>query len=539
MGFSSIGSSATGTTSAAESTRLSRVSWGPALLLTLTAIVVRLPAYLSARHLVYDDGVYGVSVVDMREGLVPYRDVFASQGPLHLPLLYAGDLLGLRTFNAPRVTPLLCGVALTLTVWRIALRLGATERVAVVSGLLIATSGSMIWTTGQITGDGPAAALIALAILAAVQYRDNPTVGRAVLTGVFVGAAFATKPLVWLALIPIGWWLTRGRRIDHVVVAAATSAGVWFAAALPWGVHDVWRQSVTFHTGAGPSYSAGYQFNKLVSTIWQRDAIVVVAVALGLIAAARARQAITVDTRVVLIWLAGVALLLIFEQSLYANHLAAIVLPLVVLFALRPAPMRWLAIALIVLVPWTVYQLSTVLWPSPYHGADKRLVAELRGLPAGATAISDDPGLVWRAGRSTPPHMNDAAKMRIDQGLLTTETVVAAAATPANCAVAIASFRFAALLPRLRERLADVGYRRALTLAPDKELWVKDACRPAQAVRRPTRSSARNGGTRSITRLNDTTSAAAVSTTSTMSTTVLVAGAHSRTTPRPSAAPSA
>ena len=78
--------------------------------LALVTVVLRLPSFLSSRHLVFDDGNYGVSVIDMRHGLAPYTGVFSAQGPLHFPLLYAGDLLGLRTINGPRVTPLLAGI---------------------------------------------------------------------------------------------------------------------------------------------------------------------------------------------------------------------------------------------------------------------------------------------------------------------------------------------------------------------------------------------------------------------------------------------
>ncbi|MFM7212553.1 MAG: hypothetical protein ACKOYQ_11255, partial [Actinomycetota bacterium] len=62
--------------------------------LALAAVVVRLPAVLSPRHLSFDDGVYGATAVALRHGARPYRDVFSSQGPLHQPLLFAADVVG-------------------------------------------------------------------------------------------------------------------------------------------------------------------------------------------------------------------------------------------------------------------------------------------------------------------------------------------------------------------------------------------------------------------------------------------------------------
>src|ERR1700704_1736428 len=76
-------------------------AWYIGPLLAVLTVALRLPAFFASRHLLYDDGVYGVSVVDMRHGLAPYTGVFSAQGPLHFPLLYMGDLIGLRTLNGP------------------------------------------------------------------------------------------------------------------------------------------------------------------------------------------------------------------------------------------------------------------------------------------------------------------------------------------------------------------------------------------------------------------------------------------------------
>jgi len=449
--------------------------WVPALL-ALVALVVRLPSFLSSRALSFDDGVYGASVVDMRHGLVPYRDVFSSQGPLHLPLLYAGDLLGLHTINAPRLTPLLAGVVATIAIWASARRLGAAPRDALIAGLLVATTGTMLWATGQITGDGPAAALTALAIWAALGARDDPRWWRAALAGALFGAALATKPIVVAAALPIAIWIGVHRR-RQLLTAAAAAAGVWLLAALPWGVSRVWEQSFAYHTHAGPSYAHVEQLAKLLTTLATRDAILVAAVVLGMFASAR--RAARSDVRVLLAWLMVVAIVLVFEKAMYANHLAAIILPLALLVAVRPPPWRWLALALVVLVPWELANQANVLWPRRYTGIDAQVVAQLEHLPHGARAIADDPGLVWRAGLSTPPQMNDTTDMRLFQGSITTQSVAAAAATPATCAVVITPVGFGVQLPGLRAAITAVGYHLAHAYGNDRELW-----------RRPCRGSA-------------------------------------------------
>src|SRR4051812_2889138 len=309
---------------AQQSPRIARARWSAPALLALVAVVVRIPAFVSSPSLVFDDGQYGVSVIDMRHGLAPYRGVFSSQGPLHYPLLYVGDLLGFRTLDAPRVTPVLAGIAAAIGVWAIARRLGATAPVALVTGVLLATTGTMLWTTGQVTSDGVAIALMIWAVWAAAWYRDRPAPWIAVLAGVFVGAAFATKPLVFPALIPIVWWMWERRRVAHLVLAGVVAVAFWFATALPWGLGRVWDQSIAYHSGKGPEYTKLFQLGKLTTLVPERDMIILVAVVLGVIAVVVGvcRSAVRHSDAVVIVaWLAVAAFVLVFEKALFANHL--------------------------------------------------------------------------------------------------------------------------------------------------------------------------------------------------------------------------
>jgi 4-amino-4-deoxy-L-arabinose transferase-like glycosyltransferase len=459
-------------------TNRARRSMSPAssvALLAIVGVVVRLPTFLSSRALSFDDGVYGASVVDMRRGLLPYREVFSSQGPLHLPLLYVGDLVGLHTIDAPRLTPLLAGVVVAISIRASARRLGATSAAAFGAGLLVATTGTMLWTTGQITGDGPAAALTALAVWVALVYRDEPRWWRAVLTGVLFGGALATKPVVVAAVVPLALWLWAARRRAHVVAAALAVACTWLASAVPWGLTRVWQQSFEYHTGAGPSYSHLDQLGRLATDLSTRDAILVAAVGLGWIAARRARPDARggPDVRILTTWCALVAIVLVFEKAMFANHLAAMILPLGLLAAMRPPPMRGLAIALVVLVPWEVVNQRDILWPAHPTGVDAQVIAELHRLPPGSEAISDNPGLVWRAGLSTPALMNDTTDMRVFQGGITTENVAEAAVSAHTCALVITPGGFGVQLPGLRAALTDAGYRLARAWGNDRELWLR------------------------------------------------------------------
>jgi hypothetical protein len=82
--------------------------------LTVVAIAIRLPAFFATRALVFDDGVFAASADAMRAGQLPFRDVFSSQGPLFLPLVWLGDIVGFRTIDAPRVLAVAAGALVTI-----------------------------------------------------------------------------------------------------------------------------------------------------------------------------------------------------------------------------------------------------------------------------------------------------------------------------------------------------------------------------------------------------------------------------------------
>ena len=173
-------------------------------------MALRLPAFLAVRHLSFDDGVYGASAMAMRTGALPFREVFSSQGPLFLPLVWLFDLLGLRTLDAPRLLAVASGLA--LVAGHLVGRPGpapVTGAAAVAAGL-VATSGSVLWVTGPLTSDGPGLALAAWAVTAALWYRRAPSLRLALLTGALLGAALSVKSLLLGAVVPVGWALLPG-----------------------------------------------------------------------------------------------------------------------------------------------------------------------------------------------------------------------------------------------------------------------------------------------------------------------------------------
>jgi hypothetical protein len=295
------------------------------------------------------------------------------------------------------------------------------------------------------------------------------------------------KPLLLPAALPVGWWLWSRRRVDHVAIAAVAAIAVWFASALPWGLSNVWRQSITYNTGPGPRYAKLGQLNKLFSTLGSRDLLVVGALVLAVITvviAARGRIASPeprvgrADVAVLAVWAAVTALVLVLEPALYRNHLAAIVPPLAVLAAVLVRLPRVLLAVLFLLAPWSAHNLHSILVPAGYRGDDAALMIRLRALPSDAEVISDDPGFVYRAGLRTPKLMNDTSQKRIDQHMLTTASVSRAAADPRVCAVVVWTDRFARELPGLPAALRRVGLVPADSYPHDRRLWLRPTCPP-------------------------------------------------------------
>src|SRR5581483_3788513 len=260
--------------------RSGRRAWHlDAATLGLLALVVRLPALLASRALTFDEGVYGSAVLAMRDGARPFREIFSSQGPLQLPLLWVADLVGFRTLDAPRLLTVASGVVVTVAAYAVARRVTG-RRGAILAGLLVATSGSMLWVTAPLSGDGPALAFVVTAAALAFAFRARPTTLRAVGVGLAMGGALSIKVLVVPAAIPVGILLLRGGRLRALAAAVGSAVAVFFAAALPWGLSNVWDQSVAFHQDATRTDSPAGNAWRLVRTLCERDVLLtVVAVA--------------------------------------------------------------------------------------------------------------------------------------------------------------------------------------------------------------------------------------------------------------------
>ena len=371
-----------------------------------------MPAFLASKSLVFDDGVYAASALAMRAGEAPFRTVFSSQGPLFLPLVWLGDLVGFRTIDSPRVIALVSGAVITVATYTCGRRLTTRARALLAAGL-VTTSGSVLWVTGPANADGPALACSLLAVAFALRYRVHPTARTAVYIGLAAGAAVSIKALSVPALAAAGALLlcsgslpTRTRARD-AATAAGTAVGVYVLAALPWGVARVWEQSYSYHEQSARENTHAAAAWKIVTTAWDRDLAVLAALALAVLALAgttlgvsrlsrrsapdappHERSGVREESRdarlivaVLVGWVALVFALLVWEPALLRAHVAHLVPPLVLLACLRPPPWRVLVVAAVLLTPFWVATNDDILWPQGYDGHAAAVVDRLRTLP--------------------------------------------------------------------------------------------------------------------------------------------------------------
>ncbi len=387
---------------------------------------------------------------------------------------------------------------------------------AVLAAALTGSSGVLMWTTGPITSDGTAAAIAITTVTVALVYRRRPSTLTAVMIAVLAGSAFSVKNLLVTPALVIAWLLVRlpqahPRRASSSPSVRSRSSS---PCSLPWGLHDVWTNSIQYHLDKTGEGNRDGNPGKLVTTYLRWSTILV---ALGIVTllvrvgsrfagpvAAKGRpsrpassdlsHSATGDLRKsrwergfggsrFLWWWAALVLVVILAQDpMFRNHLAALVAPFALLVARYRPSWRTVAVVVVLTIPFQVSQLRELLTPKDYTGDAAVVVDALRKLPDGAWALSDEPGFTWRAGKATAPFWVDPSVLRIESGIdeikITEPRLLEAAANPRQCAVVVwAKVRFGrfATLPQGLERL---GYRQVQDFGDRRGLWLRDRCVP-------------------------------------------------------------
>jgi hypothetical protein len=260
------------------------------------------------------------------------------------------------------------------------------------------------------------------------------------------------------------------RRVRDAATAAGIALAVYVVAALPFGIDRVWVQSYSYHQEARRVHSHTGAARTILDTLWDRDLLVVLALALAGIAfvvrvVARRRAGKPAD-RTLTVVVAGLVLWIVLVFALLAS--------------VRPAPWSVLAVALVVAGAFFVSNNRSILWPDGYTGHEAALVKHLERLPSDALVISDDPGWVWRSGHRPPGAFADTSYQRIDDHGITEASLVKAASARDVCGVISSSSTHFKRLHGLGDALAAEGYS-PVRFGPRITLYERDT--PACSIR--------------------------------------------------------
>ena len=230
--------------------RLANVSW-PAEGLLIGALVLGATAMrlvrVSGVSGDLDEGIRGIQLLLISAGYRPVAEIYSSQGPLLLDMLYPLYRLFGET---------LAGARLAVGFYSVIGILGAYWLARLVSGpvggataaLLLILSPNYLRNSRQALAEVPALAPAILSVGTAVAYQRTGRIGWLVLSGVLLGVALLVKPISVAAVVPvaIAAFLGSRRRFGPVFLVGAVAATVVLAIVVATGVPAVFNQMVEY-----------------------------------------------------------------------------------------------------------------------------------------------------------------------------------------------------------------------------------------------------------------------------------------------------
>jgi hypothetical protein len=435
--------------------------------------VVNLDAYTGS----FDEGIRSQQLLLMAAGYRPFRDIFASQGPLLLDLLYPFYLLFGQTVAAARSGVVACSmVALVGAWWTVRAGVGGTIG-GVAGGLaaaaILAISPSFFESSRLALAEIPTIAPALLALAALLTYRATDHRRWLIVSAVCCGLAVLIKPMVLHVGAPIAVllvvaspaggrrWYWRRALLDVLLYGVV----VGFLSALVvamLGPAQVWDNLGVYRTGAGSGAGANLATNlRLTVNIMrgEQPGLFVLAAA-GVVLGLWRRPAFAMA---LLAWAGAVLALFAIYGDLADKHIVYLTPPVALLAALGaglggeaawgdvrglrdvqapgagdapPVVQRARMAALLGLVGLLAYAATvpTILRADQYVVREApKVAAERRGraidaeiaeiirahTPADGWVLADNPGAAFDARRKVIPYLVDTSGTRVDAGSLT------------------------------------------------------------------------------------------------------------------------
>jgi 4-amino-4-deoxy-L-arabinose transferase-like glycosyltransferase len=383
----------------------------------------------------YDEGVYLASLDLIRRGHELGTEIYTSQPPVFywllraLALPFGSSIPGIRLAFALLAV---VGVAAAITLgWRL---YGPPAGLA--AGALIAIAAPYPSVAPTVSADVPAVALglVSLALLAiALGSRTQPPWAAA--AGAVLALAVLTKLLAIPFVVPFFALVLAAKSMRKVLPAVLIGAALTMltvGAANAAALEDIWRQVVTDHTAARALGSVSGNVDQITNLLEPRTPFGWL-VPLGLLAFALSRPARV--TWPLWTFVPAAAGFLVIMRPLADHHLVL----LSAACAIAAGPSLALAIGGLLRVPQVVATAVLVLFVAAGVYQEQRRLhrndipeppavvwaidALERATGRDALVVTDQPIVVFRAGRETVGPLVDISNTRVTGGTLTAANV--------------------------------------------------------------------------------------------------------------------
>lgn len=398
-----------------------------------------------------DEGIRGIQLLLMSAGYRPMQDIYSSQGPLLLDVLYPLYRLFGETFAAARLAVGFYSLFGIVGVYWAARILGGPLG-GLAAALLMVLSPTYLRNSRQALAEVPALAPAILAVAAALTYQRSGKRRWLLLAGILLGIGLLVKPIVVAAVpaVALAALLGPRRGLRPLAMVGGISAAVVAGVVLATGLSTVMEQMVDFRLKAREvaGWNVRENLGVLRTSLLARDGIGLFALA-GAGALAALLRAPRRALPYVAWALAALAILLLYAP-LFPKHVVTLVPPVAVLAgaglgvawrALRAREWQgsvgmFAIVAPILLYGWSLPEMARMdadfmnLTPST-EGQRFAQSADVAQTITAVTArgdflVTDHPYLAFLAQRLVPPNLADPSKSRVRARELTGDDIAAA-----------------------------------------------------------------------------------------------------------------
>jgi hypothetical protein len=439
---------------------------GVALLATLGLALWLRVSNLDAYTGSFDEGIRSQQLLLMAAGYRPFRDIFASQGPLLLDLLYPFYVAFGQSLAAARAGVVICSIVAIGAAWWIGRRT-AGRLAGLTAAMVLAVSPSFLEGSRLALAEVPTIAPALLAIGVLLAYRESHDRRLLVLSAAWCALAVLIKPMVIhvgpplaVLLVPrdgLSWEGVRrcwSRTVGDALVYGMVVVAICAVVIGMLGPAQVWDNLGAYRGGAGHALGADGAANlRLTANIvrGERAGLLVLAAA-GLVLGLWRRPVVT---GALAAW--GLAVLVLFTAygDLADKHIVYLIPPVALLAAIGAGlgadAVMVLAsrrndrgIGLLAALVGAVGIAAYLVALPDLYAADRyllrdapRVAAERRGraidleiaeivrsrTPPDGWVLADNPGAAFEARRKVIPYLADTSGTRVDAGSLTSPQV--------------------------------------------------------------------------------------------------------------------